>query len=95
MCLVITAFAAVITTLIWYFRMPQREYLLGRLVLMYWGAVLMWCVDGFFSVAEGEGFLNLSMNDALLGIVVVLCGMAAWTVMVLFNDPKKLLLKKR
>ena len=94
MCLVITAFAAVITTIVWYFKMPQSEYLLGRLALMYWGATLMWCVDGFFSVAEGESFLDLSMNDALLGVVVVLCGVVAWIVMVLFKDPKKILLKK-
>lgn len=94
MCLVITAFAAVITTMVWYFKMPQGEYLLGRLALMYWGAALMWCVDGFFSVAEGESFLELSMNDALLGVVIILCGVVAWIVMVLFKDPKKILLKR-
>ncbi|MDD6070590.1 MAG: hypothetical protein PUC12_07205 [Clostridiales bacterium] len=94
MCLVITTFAAVITTAVWYFKMPQSEYLLGRLALMYWGAALMWCVDGFFCVAEGESFLDLSMNDALLGVVVVLCGVLAWIAMVLFKDPKKVLLKR-
>lgn len=89
MCLVITAFAAVITTAIWYFRHHERELRLGMLSLMYWGASLMWVVDGFFSVAEGEPFLDLSANDAMLGAVVVLCGLALWLVIVLCGDPKK------
>lgn len=90
MCLIITAFAAVITTIIWYFRANEKKYGLGILSLMYWGASLMWLVDGFFCVAEGEPFLDLSANDALLGIVIVLCGLVAWTVALLCRDPKKL-----
>lgn len=91
MCLVITAFAAVITTLVWYFRAHERALGLGTLALMYWGAALMWLVDGFFVVAEGEAFLDLSANDALLGVVVVLCGLAAWALMLLWRDPKGVL----
>lgn len=41
---------------------------------MYFGAALMWSVDGFFALAQGEPFLEISMNDALLGVTVVLCG---------------------
>ncbi|MEA4853752.1 MAG: hypothetical protein VB082_05725 [Christensenella sp.] len=89
MCLIITAFAAVATTIIWYFSAQRREKKLGLLALMYWGASLMWLVDGFFSVAEGGSFLDLSANDALLGLVVVLCGVAAWVVILLCSDPKK------
>lgn len=81
MCLIITVLAAFITTIIWYFYMPQREYLLGRLALMYWGAVIMWCVDGLFRMVEGEAFLDVSLNDAILGVVIVLCGIVAWIVM--------------
>ncbi len=91
MCLVITAFAAVITTIIWYFKAHEKELKLGVLSLMYWGAALMWVVDGFFSVAEGEGFLDLSADDALLGLVIVLCGLVAWVVLLLWSDPKKVL----
>ena len=89
MCLVITAFAAVITTIIWYFKAHEKELKLGLLALMYWGATLMWIVDGFFVVAEGEPFLDLSVNDALLGLVIVLCGLVAWVVTLLLSDPKK------
>lgn len=90
MCLIITAFAAVITTIIWYFKAHDKKFGLGILTLMYWGASLMWIVDGFFCVAEGEPFFDLSVNDAMLGIVIVLCGLAAWVVMLLCRDPKKL-----
>jgi hypothetical protein len=89
MCLVITAFAAVITTIIWYFKAHQRELKLGLLALMYWGATLMWLVDAFYALAEGEAFLDLSVDDALLGLVIVLCGLIAWGVALLISDPKK------
>ncbi len=89
MCLIITAFAAVAATIVWYFKAHEKEIKLGALALMYWGAALMWLVDGFFSVAEGGAFLDLSANDAFLGLVIVLCGLAAWVVLLLCGDPKK------
>lgn len=88
MCLIITAFAAVITTAVWYFKAHDRKIRLGALALMYWGAALMWLVDGFFAVAGGEAFLDLNADDALLGLVIVLCGLIAWVVMLLCSDPK-------
>lgn len=87
MCLLITAFAAVIATLVWYFAPVTPPIRLGTLALMYWGATLMWTVDGVFSVAEGGSFLELSADDAILGLVVVLCGLVAWTLLLLFRDP--------
>ncbi|MDO4581794.1 MAG: hypothetical protein Q4B96_04325 [Bacillota bacterium] len=88
MCLIITAFAAVITTLIWYLTAAAKDLNLGWLALMFWGASLMWTVDGFFCVAAGEPFLDLSANDALLGMVIVLCGLAAWVISLLLRDPR-------
>ena len=88
MCLVITAFAAVITTAIWYFKENRSELKLGFLALMYWGATIMWVVDGFFAVSEGEMFLDISADDALLGLVIVLIGLVAWVVTLLTSDPK-------
>jgi hypothetical protein len=89
MCLMITLLAAVISTIVWYVKLPESKLKLGTLSLMYWGAALMWTVDGFFCVAEGEPFLDLSLNDALLGILIVICGLAAWLLMLLISDPKK------
>jgi hypothetical protein len=45
----------------------------------------MWCVDGFASLAEGETFIEISdkagmTDDALLGMWVVVLGLAAWCV---------------
>lgn len=91
MCLLITAFAAVIATIIWFFQPDFSKIAkLGTLALMYWGAALMWTVDGFFSVAEGEGFLDLSLNDALLGMVIILCGLIVWMIILLFNNPQRI-----
>lgn len=94
MCLVITAFAAVIATILWYFVKESGSLKLGFLALMYWGASLMWTVDGFYAVAGGEPFLDLSGNDALLGLVIVLCGLIIWLVTLLIRDPKGVIRKK-
>ena len=62
MTLLITAFAAIISTIAWYNVKADRK--LGTLALMYWGASLMWLVDSvveyidapeeFFTPAEKE-----------------------------------------
>lgn len=83
MCLLITVLAAVIATIAWYVKIPNSLNKVGSLCLIYWGASLMWLVDAFFCLAEGEPFLNLSLNDALLGFTVVLCGLAAWVIILL------------
>jgi hypothetical protein len=59
MCLIICAFAAVIATLLWYFVGQNRKYKLGFLALMYWGASIMWFVDGIYEVASGGTFLGI------------------------------------
>jgi len=89
MCLLITLLAAVIATVVWYSQAPKDLYKVNILCSMYWGASLMWLVDGFFCVAEGEPFLDLSLNDALLGLTIVICGLTAWAIILLLKDPKK------
>lgn len=88
MCLIITTFAAVIASLVWYIRTPDNTYRLGTLALMYWGASLMWICDGVASVIGGESFFDLSANDALLGVLIALLGLVAWLVLLLVRDPK-------
>lgn len=94
MCLLITTLAAIITTIAWYVKIPNSPNKVGSLCLIYWGASLMWLVDAFFCLTEGEPFLDLSFNDALLGFVVVLCGLAAWVVILLHKDSVKVKLDK-
>lgn len=76
MCLILTFIAAIISTAL-YFLYPKfsKSFSLEYLTLMYWGASLMWSVDGFFRLIEGEGFFDLSMNDTLLGLLIIICGL--------------------
>jgi hypothetical protein len=78
MCLIITAIAALAATAGWYFR---RNVRIGTLALIYWGAALMWLVDGLFRAADGKVFFDFSLRDAALGAVVVLCGLCVEAVM--------------
>lgn len=91
MTLIITALAAIIVTIV-RFAKPDlaRRASLGVLALTYWGASLMWTVDGFAALAEGEPFVELAdaaamADDALLGICVVGLGLIVWAVVALAN----------
>ena len=88
MTLVITGVAALIVTVL-RFAAPKAaaKLHLGALALMYWGASLMWTVDGFAAMAEGETFIELSdsaamADDALLGGCVVVLGLVVWGIIV-------------
>ena len=98
MTLVITLLAAAIATVLWYAKAPDSNLRLGTLALMYWGAALMWCVDGINGLIEGEGFIEIAdtaamLDDAVLGIVVVVIGLVAWSVYLLIKDPKSVMRK--
>ena len=57
MILLITVFAAVISTVIWYKKDNRKEYALSALLYMFWGASLMWLIDAIVSFAkEGAAF---------------------------------------
>ena len=47
-------------------------------MLMYWGAALMWSVDCVHSLMEGEGLLDLSREDAILGAIVLASGLVVF-----------------
>ena len=98
MTLVITFLAAAIVTALWYAKAPNSEMRLGTLALMYWGAALMWCVDGINGIVSGEGFIEIvdtaaMLDDAVLGIVVVAVGLTAWVIYLVIRDPKHVLRK--
>ena len=84
MTLIITALAAIAATVSRFvLREKSSKVHLGFLALMYCGASIMWCVDGFFCLAEGEPFIELSdaatmTDDALLGLSVVVLGLVVW-----------------
>lgn len=98
MTLVITLLAAVVATLVWYVLLPNKSYCVGALALMYWGAALMWVVDGIACLVEGEAFIEIvdkaaMLDDALLGAIIVVAGLAVWVLYVLIRDPKQVLAK--
>ena len=92
MTLLITVFAAVIATVVWYNRKDDNMKL-GILLFMFWGASIMWLVDAVFEYAElgAEYFTQAAgdmLNDAFLGLSVVALGLVIWIVRLLITDPK-------
>ncbi|MBQ9328459.1 MAG: hypothetical protein IJ225_07990 [Solobacterium sp.] len=91
MTLLITVFAALITTILWYFRKNDHAQL-GMLCFMYWGAAIMWLVDAIFEYVDlQEAYFSPALedmvNDAFLGLSVVALGMILWLVRLLVKDP--------
>ena len=98
MTLVITLFAAVIATAIWYAKAPADQMRVGVLALIYWGASLMWTVDGIACLFGGEPFIDVvdkaaMFDDAMLGGVIVLTGLVAWAIYLVVRDPKGVMRK--
>lgn len=96
MTLLITVFAAVAATLIWYSSENARQMKVGVLCYMFWGASLMWMVDAVAEYIElREEFFTPTVadmiNDAYLGASVIALALVIWTVILLVKDPKKVL----
>lgn len=92
MTLLITIFAAIISTFLWYKNYPD-QYKISTLCFMFWGASLMWTIDAIMEYREvgAELFtpgLADMLNDTFLGIAVVCLGMIIWIVSLLISDPK-------
>ena len=93
MTLLITVFAAVISTVLWYKNAPLSKMKEGTLSLIYWGASLMWLADAIFEYAElGVGYFTPSpvdmLNDLYLGLSVVALGLVIWLIILLISDSK-------
>ncbi len=93
MTLLVTVFAAIISTIIWYKGAPKNEMKVSTLCFMYWGASLMWLVDAVVEYIEGgaDYFAPAPadmLNDFFLGISAVAFGMVIWLVILLVKDPK-------
>jgi NADH:ubiquinone oxidoreductase subunit 6 (subunit J) len=81
MYLIITALAAVITTVVWYKKRADDKHRLGTLCLMYWGATMMWLVDCIAVIIAGEEeIIDTSLDATLLGVSVVVLGLIIWFV---------------
>lgn len=92
MTLLLAAIAAVVSTIIWYFSDKARQCKVGILCYLYWGATIMWFVDAIYEYMElrAEYFtpaIDDMVNDAFLGLSVVVLGMIIWIVLLLIKDP--------
>ena len=99
MTLLVTAFAAVICTALWYKNAPESKMQLGVLCWLFWGASLMWLVDAVFEYAslKAEYFTPAPadmLNDLFLGLSVVALGLVIWIVVLLIKDPRGVLRAK-
>lgn len=93
MTLLITLFAAITVTIIWYRNGGKSDMYLGTLALIYWGASIMWFVDAVaeFMELRDEFFMPSAadmQNDAFLGLCVVALGLLIWLAIILVKDPK-------
>ena len=93
MTLLITVFAAIVCTVIWYRQAPNDSMKLGTLCLMYWGASIMWLVDAIVEYGEAgaEFFMQDGadmLNDSFLGLSVVALGLIIWLVILIIKDPR-------
>lgn len=96
MTLLITIFAAIASTVIWYIKDSSNTNKVGTLALMYWGASIMWFTDALFEYAElhSQFFtpdIESMINDSYLGLSVVALGLIIWLVILLSKDPNGVL----
>ncbi|MDH5806629.1 MAG: hypothetical protein QXW62_02410 [Candidatus Methanomethylicaceae archaeon] len=90
MWLIILAFAAAITTAIWYSKAENDKYMLKFLCLILWGATIMVFIDHIMKfLIEGEEFLEITLNSTILGFIMVLTAIIVWEIGLLIKDPKK------
>lgn len=93
MTLLITLFAAMIATLLWYTKPSLRDLKIGVLCWMFWGASLMWMIDAVFEFSElkADYFAPAGadmLNDMFLGFSVIALALIIWTVIILIKDPR-------
>ena len=93
MTLLVTVFAAIACTLIWYRNAPDSSMHFGTLCLMYWGASIMWFVDAVVEYSElGADFFMQDaadmLNDLYLGLSVIALGLIIWLVILIVKDPR-------
>ncbi|MBR6923909.1 MAG: hypothetical protein IKH50_05180 [Oscillospiraceae bacterium] len=98
MTLLITLIAAITVTLIWYTNEKARKLNTGILCYIFWGASLMWLVDAAVEYFEdgADYFLPSSgdmLNDAFLGLSVVVLALVVWVVCLLVKDPQNRIFK--
>ena len=100
MTLLVTVFAAIVVTLVWYRHAPEDDMKVSVLCWMFWGASLMWLVDAVFEFVELRAAYFTPepadvLNDFCLGLAVIALALVVWLVILLVRDPRGVLFKKK
>lgn len=79
MCLILTASAAFISALVFFIssKKSQPAMPFRTSMLLFGAAALMWTVDAMFAVREGEAFFDISVEDTILGLIIIAAGICA------------------
>ena len=90
MCLIITICAAVGFTVAFVLnkKSGKNTKSIFMAMLMFWAASLMWSMDGVASVLEDEGFFDLSVEDTILGVIILASGLLVFAVNSLLQKRK-------
>lgn len=96
MTLLISVFAAIISTAVWYFCAKRKKYLLNVPCYIFWGASVMWFVDAVFEYSELKAAYFTPapedmLNDAFLGFSVIALGLIVWIIILLIKDPNNVI----
>ena len=87
MCELMTIAAALVFTALYFVgrRRGRPNQAIFTTMLMFWGAALMWSVDCVANAMDGEGLLDMSREDTLLGGIIVVAGLAVFAVLSVAN----------
>lgn len=96
MTLLISVFAAIISTTVWYFCAERKKYLLNVPCYIFWGASVMWFVDAVFEYSELKAAYFTPapedmLNDAFLGFSIIALGLIVWIIILLIKDPNSVI----
>ena len=87
MCELMTIAAALVFTALYFMRRRngKSSSALFTTMMMFWGAALMWSVDCVGNALDGEGLLDISREDALLGGIIIVAGLLVFAALSLFE----------
>ncbi len=90
MCLIMTIIAALVFSLAFLKNQKKGKEVksLFTTMLMFWAAALMWSMDGIASVLGGEGFFDLSLEDGILGFIIIASGLLIFGFLSLLQKKK-------
>ena len=90
MCLIMTTITAIVFTASFFVNKKKGNVnkSVFMAMLMFWAASLMWSMDGVASVLGGEGFFDLSIEDTILGAIILISGLLAFAAHSLWQKRK-------